>query len=491
MNLSIIQKTKLKMSISIIAKQNNNNRITGWSLGNDLYHLKELSEKRTKLSQKVHDMITPTYKIDAKLERIRKALSADTLTVDEIKNIKTYAYQVKMQKLDFEMLKDEVKLLKEQEKNNKTAYNQAKTNQAQQQTKTTQAQQQTKTTQAQQQAKQTSSQQQTKATQSQQQTKQTPSQQSEIIESDKGTLTQEQKEVEREVIRINKTFIKDAETFLRDVSINDLDYKTKLCDLLYSRYGDSESFDINADVDDLLKTLKEEISNAHQNARHSQMALGEAYIHNNGKDEIMDAWHEMDSSSQVNPPKTFKNTKNQETTYANFNESNSTAIINFEPPIKEIDIENSNCGVAYNQQTGAKYYIGEIKKSNVNGVCVKISNNGLINFNLPENKSLLSHPEVLSKLIETYPESFKTLPAVVYAADPKLFAESFKKGIIQKAQSSEIGKQSKEDYYFNADYELSQMNDRAMSSIIKTSQVQKKAIEAVNKQVQIEQEMGN
>lgn len=503
MNLSIIQKIKLRVGIEFIAKRNDNNRKTGYSLSRDLFKM-ELSDKRTELRQKVSNVIAPTYKLDAKLDKIKKALSNGELTETDLNNIKTYFNDVKEQTKDFETLEGEVKSLKEQQKNNGTAYNQEKPTQAQQQAKPTQAQQQEKPTQAQQ-GENTYAHKaynaeelraifgdiadkinggnsevwQNKQTQSESQQSQAQAMESTQNDRAEESLTNDQKDFEKEVIKANKEIVKEAQEFLKSLDPNDPELSSKIENFMESHGLENGRGEIS--------DLKEAISEAKHNIRGSQKALGYAYIHKQGENELSDSWHKMDSSGDVNPPKTFKNTKGQETTYQNFNESNSTAIINFEPPVSEVDLEDSKAGVGYNKQTGGKIYYGEVKKSPVNGVCVKISSNGLINFNLPENKEILSHPEVLSKLITMYPESFKTLPPAVYASDPKLFAESFKNGTIDKAHSNGIGKQSPEDYYFNAEFELGQMNERALSSSVDKSKMQEEALKKVSSQVQIDE----
>lgn len=300
-------------------------------------------------------------------------------------------------------------------------------------------------------------------------------------QQDGDKLSKEQIDFEKEIIKTNDTFIKEAKSFLKTLILNDPQYEEKIETFLSEH---------NIEAARGIEDIKEALHDAQVNVRHSKQNIGHAYIHKAGENEMLDNFHEMDSSANVNPQKTFKSTKGVETTYQNFNSQNNTAIINFNPPINEVDQEESKCAVAYNNKTGEKCYIGDVQTSKVNGVCVKVSQNGIINFNLPENKEILSHPEVLSKIIEQYPESFKTLPPVVYASDPKLFAESFKKGTIDKAKSNAIGKQNIEDYYFNANFELSQMNDRALNPSINKSKAQEEALKKVDSQIQIESQMG-
>ena len=135
---------------------------------------------------------------------------------------------------------------------------------------------------------------------------------------------------------------------------------------------------------------------------------------------------------------------------------------------------------------GSKMMVGNIKKQTIEGVQVSVNPNGLINFNNPKNKDLLSHPNVLAEIIKMYPESFKTLPPAVYATDPKLFAESFKNGTIKKAESASMKDNDLFSYYNNADYELTTMNENAKG---KSTNIQNKAIEAIEKDVNFDQEI--
>lgn len=298
-------------------------------------------------------------------------------------------------------------------------------------------------------------------------------------------LKKEQIDDAKESIKTQEAFIKEAKSFLKTLSFdeefrsfNNPQNVEKIEAFLSAHDIDTT----HSEMDDLLNALQ----NAQVDAMMAKQEIGYAYIHKSGENEELDGRYEL--NTDTTPPKTFKSTKGVETTYQHFNNNNNTAIISFEPPINEIDHDESEgLAVSYNPKTGAKSYTGHIKKSNVNGVSVKVGQNGLINFKLPENKELLSHPEVISKLITMYPESFKTLPPVVYAFDPKLFAESFKKGTIDKAKSNAIGKQNIEDYYLNADFDLSEMNDRALSTTVNKSKMEEEALKIVSKQVQIEE----
>lgn len=70
---------------------------------------------------------------------------------------------------------------------------------------------------------------------------------------------------------------------------------------------------------------------------------------------------------------------------------------------------------------------------------VKLDNNNKINLSLSENSSLLQHPEVISKIIYQYPESFKDLPARIISQDPQLFAKAFRDGVNHVRETGYLG----------------------------------------------------
>lgn len=146
-------------------------------------------------------------------------------------------------------------------------------------------------------------------------------------------------------------------------------------------------------------------------------------------------------------PKTIQTSKmyGSQTTYDKYDEYTNSALIQFDSPIQEFDYGNSSFGFA---KDGTKYHTDMIGKRDIKGCSVKLSKEGKIDFTLPENKDLLSHPEVLANIIKMYPESFKTLPTAVYATDPKMFVSMYELGVKEVANNPvALGNMSKEEFY--------------------------------------------
>ena len=298
-------------------------------------------------------------------------------------------------------------------------------------------------------------------------------------------LTQEQIDFEKEVIKVNSTFSKEAEAFLSSISINDPDLKSKIIDFVNSNSdffgGPDEVIEMIGNDEINLNTIQEKMESANHNIRTSENALGYGYVQK-ANDEKTDPSY--NTELDITPPKTFKNSKGVETTYQHYDASKNTAIINFDTPITEIDA--SKAGYSFDQKTGKKYIIGEVKQVPIAGVQVKLNKQGVVDFSLPENKGVLSYPTVCAEIIKLYPESFKSLPPVVYASNPNLFASSFKDGTIKKVESGSLGNENAVNYYENANLDLSEMAAKAKG---KGNEMQDKAIANTIKQVNLDNEI--
>lgn len=86
-------------------------------------------------------------------------------------------------------------------------------------------------------------------------------------------------------------------------------------------------------------------------------------------------------------------------------------------------------------------------KTEIDKVQVKLNEDGVIDFSLPENKEILKYKNVVGELISIYPESLKTLPNVFFAANPKLFVSKFGEGVKGNFRDERIlGTMTKEEY---------------------------------------------
>ncbi len=176
---------------------------------------------------------------------------------------------------------------------------------------------------------------------------------------------------------------------------------------------------------------------------------------------------------------TLKEAKQSTNLYDNYDINTNTAQIKFAPPINEIS-DASKSAVGYTKD-GTKQYFGEVQTTPVAGANVQISKNGSIDFSSPANKHLLSQPHVLAKIVEQYPDSFGSIPPVVFASDARLLATAYKKGIIDNEPISKDA-----NYFMSAETTLSEMSTKAKTTAKKQEQDQ---IDKVANNINFDQEI--
>ena len=283
--------------------------------------------------------------------------------------------------------------------------------------------------------------------------------------------TKEQETIDRQDIQNNTAWhqdrlksAKDILKLIEDPSMQTDDKRAeiiKVLDEMNEKYGGNgmgdedisypqDAAELNAeDIKDIIQWSTTEINS-------NKRILGQSILYTT-EDLEVDLHSNQHLDGDAYGAKTFKDFKGKETKFNEFDESTNCATIKFDEPVTEKDQETS-----------------------IAGVQVHVRKNGLISFaNAPgnPNRELLSHPEVIAEIVKLYPDSFKTIPDEVFATNPKLFAEAFKTGTIKMAESGELGNTSIEQYYFDAENDITQMCQRAMG---KGTKEQNEAIEEVH-----------
>lgn len=233
-----------------------------------------------------------------------------------------------------------------------------------------------------------------------------------------------------------------------------------------------------SDLQEMREFFKEQLSQAQASKTNQGTTAGFSFVQYQNESAESNAQWEM--NYEYRKGKTFQTSKmyGSQTSYDKYDEYSNSALIQFDSPVEEYDYANSAYGF---KKDGSKVYTSMEGKRAIKGCSVKLTKEGKIDFTLPENEELLSHPEILANIIKMYPESFKTLPTAVYATDPKMFVTMYELGVKEIANNpAALGDMSKEDYFAARTKDLKFKTSMIMQN--KDYEVAKSAAQVVDKE---------